>query len=62
MRGQQRREEPIFTYVRVEELVPHDHILRKIDKLIDFSCVHDKTRGLYSHTGRPSGHRLIPKY
>ena len=44
----------MFTYVRVEELVPHDHILRQIDRLIDFSCVHEKTRGLYSHTGRPS--------
>jgi transposase len=54
MKGRKRQEEPIFTYVRVEELVPQDHILRKIDGLIDFSCVHEKTKGLYSHTGRPS--------
>ncbi len=54
MKGRKRRQEPMFTYIRLEDLVPHEHILRKIDRLIDFSCVHEKTRDLYSHTGRPS--------
>jgi transposase len=54
MKGRQRREEPLFTYIRIEELVPQDHILRRIDRVIDFSIVHEKTRDLYSHTGRPS--------
>ena len=54
MRGKQRREEGLFTYVRLEELVPPGHILRAIDRWIDFSCIEEKTRGLYSHTGRPS--------
>lgn len=54
MKGRQRREEPMFTYVRLEELVPQSHILRRIDRVIDFSVVHKKTEALYSHTGRPS--------
>lgn len=54
MKGRQRREEPMFTYVRLEELVPKTHILRRIDQTIGFSVVHEKTEELYSHTGRPS--------
>lgn len=54
MKGKQRREEPMFACVRLEDLVPPDHQLRKIDRWIDFEIVHEKTRELYSHTGRPS--------
>ena len=54
MRGKQSRDEGLFTYVRLEELVPQAHILRAIDRWIDFSGMEGKTRGLYSHTGRPS--------
>jgi transposase len=54
MRGKQRREESLFTYVRLEDLVPKEHILRAIDRWIDFSSIEEKTRDLYSHTGRPS--------
>lgn len=54
MKGRQRRDEPMFACVRLEDLVPNDHLLRKIDKWIDFGCVHERTRDLYSHTGRPS--------
>ena len=40
--------------VMLEELVPQDHLLRKIDKYIDFSFIRDLTRDLYCHTnGRP---------
>jgi len=54
VKGQQRREEPMFACVRLEDLVPKNHILRKIDKWIDLSVVHRETEGLYRHTGRPS--------
>ena len=54
MRGQKRREEPMFPCVQEEKLVPRDHILRQIDRLIDFSCVHDSVRGLHSYAGWPS--------
>ena len=54
MKGKQRREEPMFACVRLEELIPSGHILRKIDRWIDFSIIHEKTADLYSSTGRPS--------
>jgi len=44
----------MFSMVRVEDLVPADHLLLKIDRYIDFSAVEEQTRSLYSHTGRPS--------
>ena len=54
MKGKQRREEPMFACVRIEALIPPGHILRKIDRWIDFSIIHEKTADLYSSTGRPS--------
>lgn len=40
--------------VMLEQLVPQDHILRKIDRYIDFSFIKDLTYDLYWHTnGRP---------
>lgn len=54
MKGKQRRAEPMFACVRLEELIPAGHILRKIDRWIDFSIIHEKTEDLYSNTGRPS--------
>jgi transposase len=44
----------MFYYVRMEEIVPEDHLLRLIDKHIDFNFVRNKVKQLYSHTGRPS--------
>ncbi|OYD06669.1 hypothetical protein CHM34_15300 [Paludifilum halophilum] len=41
-------------FVYIEELVPEDHLLRKIDETIDFSFIAEKTRPLYSpDNGRP---------
>lgn len=54
MKGKRHESEPLFSCVRLEELVPSGHILRKIDRWIDFSIIHEKTEGLYSSTGRPS--------
>ncbi len=54
MKGKRHESEPLFSCVRLEELVPSGHILRRIDKWMDFSIVHEKTEGLYSSTGRPS--------
>ena len=39
----------------MEDLVPKDHILRKIEKAIDFSFIYDLVKDKYSEdTGRPS--------
>lgn len=41
--------------VCIENLVPHDHLLRLIDKYIDFSFIRELTRELYCHdNGRPA--------
>jgi transposase len=41
-------------FVSIEELVPSDHLLRKIDKTIDFTFIYDKVEHLYcADNGRP---------
>ena len=41
--------------VSVEQLVPEDHLLRKIDAAIDFSFIYDLVEDRYSQdNGRPS--------
>lgn len=54
MKGQRIAQEPLFACVRLEDMVPHDHILRRIERAIDFSFIDRRTEALYSHTGRPS--------
>lgn len=43
-----------FVLVDWDELIPEDHLLRYIDRLIDFSFIYDKVEHLYSRYGRPS--------
>lgn len=38
----------------LDDLVPKNHLLRKINSKIDFSFIYDKVNTLYSPTGRPS--------
>lgn len=41
-------------FVSIEDLVPEDHLLRKIDKYIDFGFIREKMRPLYcADNGRP---------
>ncbi len=43
-----------FEIVWLDQLVPADHLLRKIDAAIDFSFIHDLTASLYcADNGRP---------
>ncbi len=39
--------------VTLDSLVPKDHLLRKIDAVIDFSFIHDRVAGLYCADNRP---------
>jgi transposase len=42
-------------FVSIEELVPKDHLLRKIDRVIDFGFIRDRVKGLYcADNGRPA--------
>lgn len=44
-----------YEFVCIESLVPQDHLLRKIDRHIDFSFIHDKVKDLYCpDNGRPA--------
>ena len=37
-----------------EDIIPKNHILRKIDKIVSFECIYDLLKPTYSETGRPS--------
>lgn len=42
-------------FVCIDELVPSDHLLRKIDKTVDFTFIHDLVKDLYCpDNGRPA--------
>jgi len=51
-----RRAEPQIAWdvVTLDELVPADHLVRKVSALIDFSFIYDAVADLYSANGRPS--------
>jgi transposase len=54
MMGQDTRSESLFYYFRLEEQVPENHLLRSVDKHIDFGFVRERLKNSYSETGRPS--------
>jgi transposase len=54
MMGQHARSEALFYYFTLEEYIPQNHLLRLIDKHIDFSFVRERLKDSYSDTGRPS--------
>jgi len=54
MIGKKDNREEIFHYFQMRDLIPDDHILKLIDRHVDFSFIREKVRHLYSETGRPS--------
>ena len=44
----------MFYYLRLEDQVPENHLLRLIEKHISFAFVRERLRESYSETGRPS--------
>lgn len=40
--------------VTLESLMPEQHFLRDLERLVDFDFIYEKVAALYSHTGRPS--------
>ena len=54
MMGQHDRSEALFYYFRLEDQVPETHLLRLIEKHINFAFVREKLKDSYSETGRPS--------
>lgn len=58
MMGEQSKTESLFYYFRLEEQIPEDHLLRLLDRYIDFSVVRDGSR---PSTVRPVVRRLTPR-
>ncbi len=54
MMGNHSSSESLFHYFRLEDQVPEDHLLRMIDRHVDFDFVRAKLKDRYSATGRPS--------
>lgn len=55
MLGRHRSEPMLFQYVDVESLVPENHLLRKVDAVLDLSFVREAVAECYSASrGRPS--------
>ena len=52
--GEKKKSKELFYYLSPEELIPENHILRLINRYVDFSFIRPKVEHLYSHTGRPS--------
>ncbi len=49
----------LYYQLSLDQLVPHDHLLRQIAKTIDFSFMYPLARPYYSHTGQPSVDPII---
>ncbi len=55
MMGRLERDQDQFFYeYRLDDLVPADHLVRKIDGVLDLSWLRAELAPYYSHTGRPS--------
>ena len=49
-----KRPKSVMQFVDMEMLVPQDHLVRLVDKTIDFEFIRDKVKHLYSlDKGRP---------
>lgn len=51
-----------FIIYTLNDLVPQDHLVRKLDDAIDFNFIYDKVKHLYSPIGRPSIDEVTPVY
>ena len=55
MMGRQAHGQGQFFYnFDLDDVVPPDHLVRKIDGVLDLGWVHGELAPYYSHTGRPS--------
>jgi transposase len=55
MMGRRKDEQGQFFYsFDLDKVVPSDHLVRRIDSILDLGWVHKELAPYYSHTGRPS--------
>ena len=54
LRDRPESQQAEYEIVLLEDLVPQDHLLRKVDRAVDFSFIHDLCKPLYcENNGRP---------
>ena len=54
MQGKKEFKQRIYYDFSLESLIPDNHLLKRIDNVISFEFVRDKTKSYYSNTGKPS--------
>lgn len=54
MQGCKQFEPRLFYQISLDDLVPKEHLVRRLAEVLNFSWVRSATASLYSHTGRPS--------
>ena len=54
LQGKKEFKQRIYYNINLYSLVPEDHFLKRLQKLVSFDFVRDITKGYYSHTGKPS--------
>ena len=54
MGNDDKPQKPLFYSFNLDDLVPKDHLLRKIERFLDLSDLRKHLAPYYSHTGRPS--------
>lgn len=47
MQGKQTHQQELFSTIDLESFIPKDHLLRKVDKLLDLDFLYDLTEELY---------------
>lgn len=54
MGSSDKPQDELFYAFNLDDVVPQDHLLRDIDRLLDFTKLREHLAPYYSHTGRPS--------
>jgi transposase len=54
MGSNDKPQDELFYAFNLDEMVPQDHLLRDIDRVLDLSSLREHLAPYYSHTGRPS--------
>lgn len=54
MQGKKNFQPRLFYQISLADFIPQDHLLRKLEKVLDLNWIRKATREYYSHTGKPS--------
>ena len=60
MGSNDKPQDELFYAFNLDDVVPQDHLLRDIDRLLDFTELREHLAPYYSHTGRPSVDPELP--